>query len=43
MTEPSVEEVTRRLSSRAPSEIWFGAKEAMIRLSMMVPMIDPAA
>jgi len=41
MTAPSVDEVMRRLSSRAPSMRWVGASDEMIQLSMTEPTVEP--
>src|SRR6056297_1017677 len=41
MTAPSVDEVIRRLSSRAPSMRWVGASDEMIQLSTTEPTVEP--
>jgi len=41
ITAPSVEEVMRKLSSRAPSMRWAGASEETIQLSTTEPMVEP--
>ena len=41
MTAPSVAEVMRSVSSRAPSMRWVGASDEMIQLSTTEPMVEP--
>src|SRR5690606_9638845 len=41
MTAPSVEEVMRSVSRRAPSIRWVGASDEMIQLSTTEPMLEP--
>jgi len=41
MTAPSVAEVIRNVSSRAPSMRWVGASDEMIQLSTTEPMVEP--
>jgi hypothetical protein len=41
MTAPSVAEVMRSVSSRAPSMRWVGASDEMIQLSTTEPMLEP--
>ena len=43
ITAPSVEVVTARFSSRAPSIVWPGAREETIQLSTTEPTKEPTA